>query len=139
MVCADIMKQDVECITPDEPVERAARLMRDENVGFLPVCRDATVIGAVTDRDITLRVVAEGLPGTTPVERAMTRQVVACRPTDDVRRAEQLMGENQKSRIMCLDDQGRLVGVISLSDIAQRDAARVIRTLQQVTDREARM
>jgi CBS domain-containing protein len=139
MVCADVMKQDVECISPTEPVSAAAQRMRQCNIGFLPVCagKGEPILGTLTDRDIALRVVAEKRSFDTTVGEIMSRDVVACRVTDDIKVAEQLMGEREKSRIMCMDDEGRLVGVISLSDIAQRDGARIAYTMQQVTKREA--
>jgi CBS-domain-containing membrane protein len=69
----------------------------------------------------------------------MTREVIACRPQDDLRKAEALMAENHKSRIMCIDADGSLVGVISLSDLAQHErGARASETLQQVSEREAK-
>ena len=64
MKCKDIMKTDIECVSPQASVQEAARKMRDQNIGFLPVCEaNMKVIGTVTDRDITIRAVAEGLPG----------------------------------------------------------------------------
>ena len=141
MVCADVMKQDVTCISPHAPVSEAAARMREKNVGFLPVCEEASgqrVMGIVTDRDIALRVVGEERPPTVTVDEIMSRDVVSCGPMDDIKRAEQLMGENRKSRIVCVDDEGQLVGVISLSDIAHRDGARIAQTIQQVTAREVR-
>ena len=136
MLCEDIMKTDVESVSPVDTIEDAARKMRDENLGFLPVCDETRqVLGTITDRDIAIRGVAESLPGTTPVEDVMTSEVVSCSPKDSIDTALQLMAENHKSRIMCLDDEGRLVGIISLSDIAQLvgDASE---TLRQVSDRE---
>jgi len=136
MLCEDIMKTDVESVSPIDTIADAARKMRDENLGFLPVCDETLqVLGTITDRDIAIRGVAESLPGSTPVEDVMTSEVVSCSPKDTVDTALQLMAENHKSRIMCLDDEGRLVGVISLSDIAQLvgDASD---TLRQVSDRE---
>jgi CBS domain-containing protein len=139
MLCADVMKGNIESISPQDSVETAAQVMRSTNIGFLPVCdEDRTVLGTITDRDIALRVVAEGRDSDTSVAQVMTREVVSCHPTDDIKRAEQLMGERQKSRIMCVDDEGALVGVISLSDIAQRDGARIAQTIREVTGREVR-
>ena len=114
--------------------------MRDANIGFLPVCDPSRkVLGAITDRDIAVRVVADGRPPTTAVGDVMTREVVACRPEDDVRRAEELMGKQHKSRMIVADEQWRLLGVISLSDIAQvEDASRASQTMKQVTEREVR-
>lgn len=139
VLCKEIMKQEVECLSQEDAVEVAARKMRDKNVGFLPVCDGAKkVIGTLTDRDIVLRVVADGEPATTGVGDVMTREIVACRPEDDIRRAEQLMGQHRKSRILCTHEDGRLAGVISLSDIAQREDDRnTARTVRRVTEREA--
>lgn len=139
MNCKEIMKRDVECVSPENSVESAARKMRDENVGFLPVCDGSKqVVGTITDRDIVIRLVAGSLPASTTVEDVMSREVVACKPDDDIRKAEELMGQHRKSRIMCLDDSGNVVGVISLSDIAQReDDAHFINTMRQITQREA--
>jgi len=140
MRCEDIMKRDVECIDPTQPVQEAARRMRDAKVGFLPVCDSSKkVLGAITDRDIAIRIVAEGRPPTTTAADVMTPEVVACRPDDDVTNAEQLMGKRQKSRMIVTDENGRLVGVISLSDIAQvEEGLRASETMRQVTEREAR-
>jgi CBS domain-containing protein len=136
MLCEDIMKIDVESVSPVDSIQEAARRMRDGNVGFLPVCDESRqVLGTITDRDIAIRAVAEAQPSSTPVEDVMTGEVVACSPKDSIDGALQLMAENHKSRIMCLDEDGGLVGVISLSDIAQLvgDASE---TLRQVSDRE---
>ena len=140
MRCEEIMKRDVQCVQPTDPVQAAARRMRDANIGFLPVCDSSRkVLGAITDRDIALRIVADGRPPTTAIDDVMTREVVACAPGDDVRRAEELMGKQHKSRMIVADEEWRLVGVISLSDIAQvEDASRASQTMKQVTEREAR-
>lgn len=140
MRCEEIMKRDVHCTSPNQSAEVAARRMRDQNVGFLPVCDDSgRVVGAVTDRDLTTRVMAEGRPGQTPVEIVMSREVIACRKEDDVQHAEELMARHRKSRIMCIDEDERLVGVISLSDIAQHErGSRASDTLRQVSAREVR-
>jgi len=140
MRCEEIMKRDVQCVQPTDPVQAAARRMRDANIGFLPVCDSSRkVLGAITDRDIALRIVADSRPPTTAIGDVMTREVVACAPGDDVRRAEELMGKQHKSRMIVADEEWRLVGVISLSDIAQvEDASRASQTMKQVTEREAR-
>jgi CBS domain-containing protein len=96
------------------------------------------VLGTVTDRDIAIRLVAERRDAGTAVDQIMTREVIACRPEDDIRDAEDLMGKHRKSRIMCVDDGGRLVGVISLSDIAEVDGSRAATTLNRVSQRETR-
>lgn len=139
MRCDEIMKQNVECAMPEDSVEDAACKMRDHNLGFLPICDDAgRVLGALTDRDIAIRVVAEGKPNSTRVEEVMTPDVVATKPEDNLETAEQLMAKHHKSRMMCIDSDGRLAGVISLSDIAQHHQQAASDTLREVSAREAR-
>lgn len=139
MNCSVLMKTSVESVAPEESVVSAARLMRDGNIGFLPVCEEYSgrVLGTITDRDIALRLVAERRPLWTRVEELMTRDVIACSPDDEIDTAEDLMADNQVSRVMCIDDDEQLVGVISLSDVAQMDGTHAARTLEQVSAREA--
>jgi CBS domain-containing protein len=141
MLCRDIMKDEVLCVTARTTVAQAAAIMRDAQVGFLPVCDEArNVIGTVTDRDIAIRVVAENESADQSVELFMTPDIVACRSDDDLAIAQELMGEMQVSRIVCLDDDGELEGVISLSDIAQvGDGTHATATLRSVTVREVRI
>lgn len=120
MKCEEIMEKDVECVSPRDTAEDAAARMRDEDIGFLPVCDDSKkVLGTLTDRDIAVRLVAERKPGSEMVEEIMTKDLVSCRPGDDVEKAQEEMSRSQKSRIVCVDDGGRLAGVISLGDIAR--------------------
>jgi CBS domain-containing protein len=140
MRCGDIMKRDVECVTPQQNVQEAARRMRDQGIGFLPVCDESRkVLGTVTDRDLAIRVLADARPATTPAGDVFTHESVTCRPEDDLSKAEELMARHHKSRVMCVDGEGRLVGVISLSDIAQRErGSKAAETLREVSQREAR-
>jgi len=140
MRCVDIMKRDVECVGVKDTVQTAAMRMRELNIGFLPICdENRRVLGTITDRDMAMRVLAEGRPATTPVREVMTPEVIACRPEDDLKRAEELMARNHKSRIMCVSESGVLAGVISLSDIAQREkSGRAAETMRIVSEREAR-
>jgi CBS domain-containing protein len=140
MRCEEIMKRNVQCISPHEDVHLAAVRMRDENIGFLPVCDVAgKVVGTLTDRDITVRLVAGHYPPSTPVKEVMSREVIACRATDALAHAEELMARHQKSRMVCLDDSGRLLGIISLSDIAEcEESGRAAEILKEVAGREAR-
>jgi CBS domain-containing protein len=136
MLSQDVMKKNVECLAPRESVESAARMMRDSNIGFLPICENGgKVLGTLTDRDIAVRMVAEGMPGSTPVEKVMSREVISCKPSDDLKKVQKLMAQHHKSRILCIEN-GRLVGVISLSDIADRDGAGAAQTMKEVSQRE---
>jgi len=138
MLCEELMTHDYQYVSPRDTVEDAAVKMRDANIGFLPVCdQSRKVLGALTDRDLAVRVVAARKPGTTLVEEAMTTQVVACTPKDDVDKAVQLMAREQKSRIMCVNNRGELLGVISLSDIARHgEKTHAAEALRRITERE---
>ncbi len=121
MRCNEIMQDKVEVVHAGDPVRAAAERMRDHDIGFLPVTDDARlVVGVLTDRDIVIRGLAEGLTAESRVADCMTREVIGCFATDDVDKAEELMSMYQKSRVVVLDDQGRLAGVISISDVARR-------------------
>jgi CBS domain-containing protein len=140
MLCSEIMKNPVKWVSEDDTAFIAARVMRDENIGFLPVCdKSGRVIGTLTDRDLALRLVAENIPAETRVAEVMSRNLVRCSPNDEIQAAEQLMGTQHKSRIVCTDDEGHLLGIVSISDIAKHDDGwRVARTVRKITSREVR-
>lgn len=138
MLCREIMHRNVCSVRETDDVALVARTMRDQNVGFIPVLdRDGLLGGIVTDRDIVVRgCVGPVDPRTQLVQSIMTRDVIACRPTDTVEHAERKMRERRITRLVVVDD-GELVGVLSLSDIAQYDApGRVGRTLQAIAERK---
>lgn len=138
MRCDEVMTRDVVFVEPTDHTQEAARKMRDANIGFLPVCDEhRRVVGALTDRDIVVRLVAEGFAVHTTVREVMSRDVVACRPGDDLAEAERLMGEHRKERIIVTDAGGRLLGVIGLADLVQHASDdRASETLRRVTERE---
>ena len=140
MLCSEIKKSAIECVSPGDTAEIAAQRMRDHNVGFLPVCdQELHVVGTLTDRDLAVRLVAEGRPGTTPVKDVMTHEVVSCRSTDSIAHAEDLMGLFHVGRILCTEEDGTIAGLISLSDVAEHDStSRAGQTLKDVTVRERR-
>lgn len=141
MQCSTLMKTNVECCRLDESVSYAAWRMAERNIGFLPICDvQGRVVGTLTDRDIVLRVVARNLDAAvTPVADVYTPEVVACAEEDELTVAEALMSKHKKSRIMCLDEQQHLAGVISLSDVARVETgARSSALLRSVAQREAR-
>jgi CBS domain-containing protein len=140
MRCDEIMKRDVEFVSPRDTVEDAAIRMKDHGIGFLPVCDESRrVVGTLTDRDITIRVLAARKPPSTFVEEVMSDEVTSCPPDDDVEDARGTMAENHKARIVCCDEDGRLLGVISLSDLAQyAEVEAASETLREVSEREAR-
>ena len=138
--CRAIMKTSPQTAREADNLQQAAYRMALANIGFLPVCDDRRrVLGTVTDRDIVIRAVAVGAaPEIALVRDIMTRKVVACGPDDALDRAERLMAQYQVARIVVTDPDGALLGVISLSDVAEREPAVVAaRTLRAVADREA--
>lgn len=116
----DVMTPNAECIRPDDTVQKAARRMRDLDIGAMPVCGpDDKLAGMITDRDIAVRVVAEGMdPKSTMVRDAMTAQIITCFEDQDALEAANLMRENQVRRLMVLNRNKRLVGIVSLGDLA---------------------
>jgi CBS domain-containing protein len=139
MRCEDLMTSEVEIARAGEAVGEAARRMRDLNIGFLPICDDAEqLVGVITDRDIAMRVVAEDRQSNVAVEDVMTEDVVTCRPDDESEQAEELMRVNQIARLVCVDEGGKIAGVISLADIAQYESElRAGELVADVTEREA--
>lgn len=142
MKCAEVMKRDVHRVQEGDTVQWAACCLRDANIGFLPVCDEhGNVVGTLTDRDIAIRLAASdrSASGCT-VGSIMTPEVVACRATDDLAEAEHLMATRKKSRIVITDEQGHLQGVVSLSDVAERDTlVRAAVTLRNVAEREVNL
>lgn len=140
MRCEEIMKKDLTCLKPEDTAMEAARLMRERNVGFIPVCDDDNKVqGTITDRDLATRVLADGRDPKTKLADCMSTELVYCSPEDDVSRAQELMAKHKKSRMLVSDREGHLKGVISLSDIAQlSEAANASQTLKDVSSREAR-
>jgi CBS domain-containing protein len=116
----DIMTKGAECTRPDATLREAAGRMKDLDVGSLPVCgADDRLAGMLTDRDITVRAVAEGHdPTTWRVRDAMTPEVHYCFEDQDVAEAARLMMEKQIRRLPVLNRDRRLVGIVSLGDLA---------------------
>lgn len=139
MLCRDFMNASVTWCRDTDTIAKCARMMREWNVGFLPVLtEDKLLLGVVTDRDIAVRGVGEGRPETTPIREIMTANVVVCREDAKLSDAEERMSSNRKSRIVVIDKEGRCTGVISLSDLAHFDSCRRAgRVLREVTRRES--
>jgi CBS domain-containing protein len=117
----DVMTPSPETIRPDETLIDAARLMRDFDTGILPVVNDDTIEGVITDRDIAVRAVAEGLaPEDTPVSEAMTPEYHALYEDQSVDEALELMQAQQVRRILVLDREDKIAGIISLGDVSVR-------------------
>ena len=122
--CSDVMTKQLVCCVPGDMVSTAAQLMETEDIGPILIVEDKQsnkLVGIVTDRDLALKVVGEGLdPQNTKVEDVMSRDVVTCHADDDVEKALDSMQEHQLRRIPVVDDHDILVGIISQADVATR-------------------
>ncbi len=141
MECERVMQDEVLYARPSDTAQSAALIMRQENIGFLPVCdEEGCVVGTVTDRDLALRICAEGGDASRiSVGTVMTRDLVACRPEDDLLVAERLMASHHKSRVLITDEAAHLLGVISVADVVARDSNKhAAHTLRKIFEREYR-
>lgn len=120
MQLRDIMTRNVQVVRPETTLQEAARIMKDLDVGPVPVCDGERLVGMLTDRDITIRATAEGKsPKSTMVQDVMTSDVVYCFEDQDIQEAARLMQEQQIRRLLVLSRDKRLVGIISLGDLAE--------------------
>ena len=118
MKLRDVMTRHVEVVRPDSTVKEAAQKMKQIDVGSIPVCEGDRMIGIITDRDIAIRLVAAGRDANTRVSDCMTSEVVCCRADEDIKEAARLMEDKQIRRLAIVDDDLRLVGIVSLGDLA---------------------
>ena len=141
MKVSEIMSRSPRTVTPDTAVSDAARLMKEEDVGIVPVVEQvggaetrARLVGVLTDRDIAVRLVAEGRTNDAPVRDVMSGGVRTCGPDDTVNDVMELMGREQVRRIPVVDDRGSLVGVVSQADLARSaKETEVGRTVEQIS------
>ncbi len=117
MKVQEIMTNQIAFVTADDTIEKAAQLMKQHNVGSIPVCESDRIIGIITDRDIAVRDVAQGANVRQTVSSIMTPNPVVGSPDMEVQEAARMMSENQIRRLPIVD-RGRLVGIVSLGDIS---------------------
>ena len=122
MKARDAMTHDVCVVRPDHTVEEAARMMAAMDVGLLPVGEGDRLVGMITDRDIAVRAVGEGKGPATQVEQVMTQDVKYCYADEDTVHIARNMAKQQVRRLPVLSRDKRLVGILSLADIAQFEA-----------------
>jgi CBS domain-containing protein len=128
----EIMTRNPEVVSPEVTLKEAAKKMHDHDTGYLPVCLKDRIVGVITDRDIVVNAIAKDHdPMTTRVSEAMTPSVFYCFEDDGVEKAVDLMKEKKVRRVMILNQSKRLVGVISLGDLAMNlgKAAEVLKTV----------
>jgi len=130
----EIMSRDISTVPPDADLQQAARLMRDLGVGALPVCDGRQLKGMITDRDITIRATAAGLPADTRVAEVMTDHARCCTSEQSVQEAMQQMADVQIRRLPVVDSENQVVGIVSLGDLATRHQGHVAAALRRISD-----
>jgi CBS domain-containing protein len=137
--CSEIMTRDVRTATREMTLQQVAQMMRDGDMGSVPVVEDGRLIGIVTDRDMVVRCVAEGRGADTPVSEAMTTEIFSVKPDDYAFEAVRLMGDKQVRRVPVVTDDGTLAGIISMADIAleTEDELEIAETLEEISSGSA--
>ena len=130
MLVNEVMTTNPTCCIPSDTVQTAARIMRDEDTGIVPIVErkgSGKLVGVVTDRDLCMGVIAEtpsdaqgGNISSIPVKHCMTTKVIYCSAEDDIDTVLDLMQENQVRRVLVVDDQSMIKGVVSLADLMNR-------------------
>ena len=139
MKAREIMTKNPRTVTPETGLQEAARLMKSEDVGIIPVVdgNGTNLLGVVTDRDIAMRVVAEGRDATsTTVRDVMSTGVKTCREDDSVDDVMKLMGSEQVRRIPIVDERGALVGIVAQADVVldAKSDKKAERTVEKISE-----
>jgi CBS domain-containing protein len=138
MLVRTAMTPHAEWISPDVPLSQVALLMRDKGIGCLPVGENDRLIGMITDRDITCRAVAAGSdPSTTKAREVMSKGITWCFDDQDLDEACQLMGQKQIHHLPVLSRQKRMVGILSLGDIALKGSQHMFSEICKLASRDA--
>lgn len=135
MRCREIMTTSVQTATREMPLKDAAALMRDGDMGSIPVVEDGRLVGIVTDRDIVVRSIADGRNADSPVGEAMTTEIFSVLQDDYVFEAIRLMGDKQVRRIPVVNEDGGLEGIIAMADIAleMEDEREIAEALEDIS------
>ena len=123
MKVSDAMSRDVQIASPKQSIRDAARIMAKIDAGALPVGENDRLVGVITDRDIAIRAVAEGKAPTTKIRDVMSQEVLYCFDDQDLEEVAQNMGEMKIRRLPVVNRDKRLVGIISLGDLARKEDA----------------
>jgi CBS domain-containing protein len=115
----DAMTSNPTTVEPSTTAQEAARKMKSEDIGSLPIVENDRLVGVVTDRDLAIRVLAEGKGAETPVSQVASKDVVTVDPQQSLDEAARLMAEHQVRRLPVCEEDGKLVGVLAQADVAQ--------------------
>jgi CBS domain-containing protein len=135
MIIREVMTPNPRSVSPSDSIQNAACIMRDEDAGAVPVVDNGRAIGIVTDRDIVVRVVAEGGQLNRPIRDIVTGSLVSATPDMSTREAAQLMSDHQIRRLPVVENY-RLVGIVSIGDLAVKEGkdGRIGDTLQHISE-----
>lgn len=133
--CREIMTRQVKTATREMTLREVAQLMRDGDMGAMPVVENNKLVGIVTDRDIVVRGLAEGRDAATPIGEVMTSEVFAVGENDFVFEAIRLMGDRQVRRVPITNEAGELAGIIAMADVAleTEDEREIAETLEEIS------
>jgi CBS domain-containing protein len=131
----DLMTKNPRTVSPDQPVVDAAKIMRDEDAGVVPIVEGDHLIGVLTDRDVAIRIVAEGKdPRSTTVRDCASKDLVTVDPQQDLEEALRLMAKHQVRRLPVVEEDGKLVGIVAQADVAKHgDDARTGEVVEQIS------
>ncbi len=137
--CREIMTTDVKTVGRETPISDVGALMRDADIGSLPVLESGKLVGIVTDRDIVVRAVAQGHETNTSVGDVMTTEIFSVAPDDFVFEAVRLMGDKQVRRIPVVNEDRSLAGIIAMADVAleMEDEREIAETLEEISSGSA--
>lgn len=138
-LCRDIMAANVKTASSNMSLREAAEMMRDGDMGCIPVVDGEKLVGILTDRDIVVRAIADGKPPTSKISEAMTTEIFSVKPDDFVFQAIRLMGDKQIRRVPVVDENGKLAGIIAMADIAleMEDEREIAETLEEISSGSA--
>jgi CBS domain-containing protein len=141
MKVREAMTANPVCCVPTDTAQKVAQMLRDQNVGSMPVVADEQsrqLVGMITDRDICCLTVADGLdPKKTFIEKFISAQIITCRDGENLDKCEKAMQEHQVRRILVVDGEGRCIGIISQADVALKDKPeKISRTVAEISRRE---
>jgi CBS domain-containing protein len=130
------MTPDPRTVSPNDSIQAAAQIMREEDAGIVPVVENGRLVGLVTDRDIVVRAVAQGMPPTERVGQIATTEIEAVTPDTSTKEATRIMSEHQVRRLPVVEND-RLVGIVSIGDLAVKEGkdSRVGDTLENISEK----
>jgi CBS domain-containing protein len=130
----DLMTTNPRTVTPDATIMEAAKIMRDEDTGVVPIVDGDQLAGVITDRDIAIRAIAEGKDGQTNVRDIASKDLVTIDPQQDLDEALRLMAQHQVRRLPVVEEDGKLVGIVAQADVAKAgDDARTGEVVEQIS------